>query len=1516
MLGEGFSYMLLTLMEQNQIKTLALPQKVSGRYRLGAVEVEGINGDWLLKPTRHVHFDTTAAPSGTVALKEGMVYPLYQTKTGAKMLLFAQPETLDRRTFKKVLIPSSCTLYIGRLEENEICYRAPYVSGRHARLEAKGGRMVLTDLQSANGTFVNGRRIQTAEVHPGDVIELSGFKMLLGKGFFAYNNPDGLVRLKNTLYPFVSQQVSPRAEESEEESLKADEVFYRSPRFKREVEQAKFTIDAPPAPPSPQTTPMMLVLGPSMTMGLVSLSTGFFTLYNVLGSGGDVVSAMPSLVMSVGMLMGTVLWPVMTKMFERRSARRKEETRRKKYREYLEQMRRAIFGEGERQRQILSENIVTLEDCIDRIRNGRRNLWERTYSHNDFLMLRLGIGTLPIDAEFKFPEERFSLDEDPLQEEMRRLCAGPHEISSVPVSLSLRDTHVIGVIGDRSTVCAYTRGLILQIGALHSYDEVKMVFFYSEKEAAEWDFVKWLPHTWDASENTHYVASSASDAREISAVLEREFSARAQLENEKEPLPWVVVFVLDRELGGQTELVRQILSEKKCRGFSIVALYDELRLLPKECKKVVELHQNDALLYDQGDIYGRQLSFAPDILMNGDCRALAVQLQNTLLYTSSSKKSLPELITFLQMFGVGKVEHLNVLSRWNEHDPTRTLATEVGIDENGGLFTLDLHEKFHGPHGLVAGMTGSGKSEFIMTYILSLAVNYHPNEVAFILIDYKGGGMAKAFEKLPHTVGIITNLDGAAVNRSLVSIQSELKRRQAIFQAVSKQVHVSNIDIYKYQRLYREKVVTEPLQHLFIISDEFAELKTQQPDFMRELVSAARIGRSLGVHLILATQKPSGVVDDQIWSNSRFRVCLKVQEKNDSMDMLKRPDAAALVQTGRFYLQVGYNEIFELGQSAWAGAPYTPSDRVETQKDESVALLDEVGHVIRSAQIAKTRGKDKQLDCIVSHLSQLADEEHIRLRPMWMPPLPKKLVLSDLLSRYRVQNDTSSLCAVIGEADDPQNQRQFLLTLPLSSDGNTVVYGAAGGGKTTFVMTMLYSLLTAHTSKTLHLYLLDYGSEMLRMFEKAPQVGDVLFSSDAEKTKNLFSMLSKELARRKRICAEYGGDAQSYRRFSGKDLPDIVTVIHNYAGFTETYEDLESQVALLSREGSKYGILFVITAVNTNAVRYRTLQNFKRIFVLQMNDPSEYSGVLGSTGGVVPAQCPGRGLFKTDQVYEFQTACIGDDPVMAVRTLCKSLAEQNTAPGAPRVPILPEVVTPSFVDSAVDAQALTYPVGVFKESLAIASVSLTTRPIHYVLSQSGCPSFIKAFVQVASSRERLSVFLFDGDQSAAHAYEHVSYAADADSLNAAVVSLFSELVYRHNHTKEVLEQGGTAPVYEPRLYVVNALNRVFEMLTDDGKDKLHVLMEKCEPQLGVFFVLAEVASGISSFSFRPWFKKQGTCNTAIWVGDGIADQFQLKVRPERTLYESVGDSFGYLVKNGTPSLMKLLTTEQEDSHEE
>ena len=262
-----------------------------------------------------------------------------------------------------------------------------------------------------------------------------------------------------------------------------------------------------------------------------------------------------------------------------------------------------------------------------------------------------------------------------------------------------------------------------------------------------------------------------------------------------------------------------------------------------------------------------------------------------------------------------------------------------------------------------------------------------------------------------------------------MSIESELKYREEIFAEIGLRERVSNLDIYKYQKLYRENVVNTPLPHLFIISDEFAELKTQQPEFMSQLISAARIGRSLGVHLILATQKPSGVVDDQIWSNSRFRVCLKVQEKTDSMEMLKRPEAAELKDTGRFYLQVGYNELFRLGQSAWAGSLYVPQDKVEEQKDDGIRIIDNTGNTAKEVIPDKKKTcvakPVKQLDAVVLYLKKIVEEECIRVKPLWLAPMPERILLEELKEKYASDRVNEYMLApVVGEYDKPASQRE------------------------------------------------------------------------------------------------------------------------------------------------------------------------------------------------------------------------------------------------------------------------------------------------------------------------------------------------------------------------------------------------------------------------------------------------------------------------------------------------------------
>lgn len=893
---------IVTTISKSQIKSISLPQKVKGQYWLyetinnndeRLVSIEGISDEWVLKSTRQVKL----LDVHDNVLKSTVIAPLsiyiLGKNDGEKVFVFTEPITEDRQIFSKYLVRDDVDLAIGRSEQNDVCYSNKVVSSKHAILSHRNGRWFINDTNSTNGTFVNEKRIQKAELKVGDTIFIMGLKIVLGKNIIAFNNPDGQVNVSNKLKKYVNQTAEPCDDEDEYE-LGEQEFFYRSPRFKRDIETATFKIDSPPTSPISEEMPWVLVMGSSMTMGMMSVVTLVSAIAN---------SNITSMVMGGSMLLGTLLLPTITKSYEKKRKHKKEALRQKKYREYLDRITVQINEACQLQEEILNENSATIIECEARIKYTQRNLWERGFGQNDFLKVRVGNGEGILDAEFRYSEKKFSLEDDNLEEELFTLCEKEKPLHNIPIAYSLFENPISGVIGERKQVVDFAKGLIMQIAALYSYDEVKFVFVY-DKEEDDFEFVKWLPHVWSDDKKFRFIATDANEVKEVSAYLEKIIEARIQInesdmEDEK---PYYIVFSMSKSLASRAEMIKKILASKTNLHMSVLIFYDELRNLPKECSMVVELDGVRGRLFDKNDISGKSTEFTPDIRLTQDPLELSVILANTSLDTTANEFKLPGMITFMELFGVGKVEHLNALMRWKENDPTKSLEAAVGVDTYGETFMLDLHEKFHGPHGLVAGMTGSGKSEFIITYILSLAVNYHPNEVAFILIDYKGGGMAKSFENLPHTAGIITNLDGAAIKRSLVSIESELKRRQAIFAEASKKIGVSNIDIYKYQKLYREGTVNEPLQHLFIISDEFAELKTQQPEFMTQLVSAARIGRSLGVHLILATQKPNGVVDDQIWSNSKFRVCLKVQERADSMDMLKRPDAAELTDTGRFYL--------------------------------------------------------------------------------------------------------------------------------------------------------------------------------------------------------------------------------------------------------------------------------------------------------------------------------------------------------------------------------------------------------------------------------------------------------------------------------------------------------------------------------------------------------------------------------------------------------------------------------------
>ncbi|MDF2820870.1 MAG: signal peptide protein [Clostridiales bacterium] len=1528
--------MIVTLIKKDKIFSMTLPVKVNGQYWVAdlddrgkerkLISVEAINGEWVIRSNKFAKI----IDSGNEVIKSTILKPLSFYNLGIKgendkVLLFSEPITESRQKYKKLIVCEGCELSIGRANENSICFSNKFVSGNHAKLINFNNCWTITDTNSTNGTFVNGYRVSTKKVLPGDVIYIMGFKIIIGGSFIAINNPDErVVYDEKLLYKFVKQQVELIDEEEDDHIYQSNtEFFYRSPRFKRDVQTAEIKIDAPPAIQKLDQIPLALLLGPSITMGIMALSTGVLTLTNVMNGGGNMRSALPSLMMSVSMLLGTVLWPILTKSFEKKMRIKNEKKRQEKYSAYLESVRDDIVKECKLQSEILNENNVPLEECTARIKSQKRNLWERVCGQNDFLNLRLGIGNLPLDAEIKYPEKRFSMDDDNLQDALYSLADEPKHLVQVPVTYSLTEEYVSGLIGERGLTLDFVKGLILQLVSLHSYDEVKLVFLIDKIEVTKWEYIKWLPHSWDDTKSIRFLATDMNEVKELSAYIDREIINREALSDKeyKDFAPYYVVIAASKALADKAEMIVHLLKQKKNKGFSLITLFDELKNLPKECSMVIELDEKLSKIYDKDDISGKRIDFIADIDSCENALSLSTALANIQLDLSSQRYSLPNMLTFLEMFGVGKIEHLNPLMRWKENNPTITLQAPIGVDTMGGVFSLDLHEKFHGPHGLVAGMTGSGKSEFIITYILSLAVNYHPDEVAFILIDYKGGGLTGAFEdedkgiKLPHLAGTITNLDGAAVKRSLISIQSELRRRQAVFNEARKISNEGTMDIYKYQKLYRDKVVSEAVPHLFIISDEFAELKSQQPEFMEQLISAARIGRSLGVHLILATQKPSGVVDDQIWSNSRFRVCLKVQEKADSMDMIKRPDAAELSATGRFYLQVGFNELFDLGQSAWCGAPYNPSDKVEKKLDDSIRIVDNLGRTIKEVKPAKKKSMSasnvKQIVAIVKYLSDLAVEENIKVRPLWLPAIPALIYVDALKYKYNYKSNRTYLNPIIGEYDDPFNQSQKLLTLPLSDDGNTIIYGATGNGKATILNAIIYSLIREHRADELNLYLLDFGAETLRAFSKAPHVGEVLFTNDIEKIINMFKMLQKEIDKRKKLFSDYGGDYKTYCKSAEKIVPNIVVIINNYSAFAELFECLENDLAQLTREGLKYGIIFILTASNTNAVRYRLQQNFKQLIVLQLNDMSDYTGVIGSTDGVYPSKIKGRGLIKNGRVYEFQTAHIidGEDQYEYIRNICDELLRTSTCI-AKKVPILPNNVNVEFVKSEIHGLD-SVPVGVGKQSLQINTLNIRSKYISLVLSQeiNQVEKFTQGLSEVISRIQGISTLVLDVEglfsEDIMKTYEYIQ-----TDFEIQIQELFKELVKRNNIYKDSKMDNKVLESFHTSVCIIVGLKLLYEVLTEDGKDKLKVMLDKGEALYNLHFIVCDSVSNIATFAYDAWYKHHISGGDGIWVGEGIADQYNLKLsKVSNDLYSEIGNGFGYVVNRGKQSLVKLLTSD-------
>ena len=1128
--------------------------------------------------------------------------------------------------------------------------------------------------------------------------------------------------------------------------------YHRSPRIIYRSSEDKILINPPGAEPQKPSDELLKLIMPPLIMVGVTL---LITIFQPRGL---------YIIATVSMSVVSVIFSVQGFFKNRKKYKEDKKERVELYHLYLKDKAKDLEQLSRKQREGMFYHFPAIEDLTKMVKRYDSRIYEKTPLHFDFLAYRLGLGKVPTSYELKYGQEERSGKKDALEEEGYALFQAHQKIDNLPIIASL-NRGPVGYVGPRPIVLEQLQLLVAQLAVFHSYHDLTIIPIIPEEEKESWDWMRWLPHATLQDMNVRSFVYNQRTRDQVLNSLNQILKLRkAQKEEEKANdtkifHPHYVVLITDETLILDHVIMEFFREDPTELGCSIIYVADVLSSLSENIQTVISIKDRNQgqLLLQEGVL--RELDFQLDHFPEGyDKEAISRGLA-PLKHIQQLKSSIPDSVTFLEMYQAETFNDLKVLSRWESHAPYQSLAVPIGLRGKDDLVYLNLHEKAHGPHGLIAGTTGSGKSETIQSYILSLAVNFHPHDVAFLLIDYKGGGMANLFKDLPHLLGTITNLDGAQSMRALASINAEIHRRERLFG----QYGVNHIN--QYQKKFKLGEATEPLPHLFLISDEFAELKVNQPDFIKELVSIARVGRSLGVHLILATQKPSGVVDDQIWSNSRFKLALKVADRGDSMEMLRTADAAQITQTGRAYLQVGNNEVYELFQTAWSGADYQPEKDQLGIEDHTIYLINELGQYevlnqdLSGLDMAEEiKEVPTELDVIVQEINHLHQQEGIAaVAQPWLPPLKERITLDELDKVVPIEawQKRTAPSVLIGVADIPQAQKQEAVAIDLSKDGNILLYGSPGTGKTTFLQTVAMDLARKQSPENLTMYLLDFGTNGLAPLTQLPHVADSLLLDQTEKIQKFIRIINRELDRRKKLLSEHGvGTIALYREVTGKQEPTMVILMDSYESMKdEPYEtDLFKLFMRISREGLSIGVHLIITASRQNNLRAQLYSNFKHQLTLPQNDISEIRGIVGATPlAATMEDIKGRALMKRDEVdvVQFALPVAGDNDIQIINNLrdqVQSLKEMWTGRTPAGIPMVPDELTEAAFYGREDVATLLdegkVPLGLDLETVEPVTWDPDLSNLLYLTSkESQMTNLLKQLIQYGQKhQEKLVVF--------------------------------------------------------------------------------------------------------------------------------------------------------------------------------
>lgn len=1110
--------------------------------------------------------------------------------------------------------------------------------------------------------YHNGHRIQKnkLKIKNGDIIQLFENRIIFNKDYIEVFGEHHC-----NLLPY----------KSDKNVIANFPVYNKSPRIIKRLDQDDVVITPPPQKANQGTKGLIMTFLPTLVTTVMMVGIRM-----TVGAEGGI----GMVVMTVGMCVATFLVNIIKYIGDKNTNKKINNKRIEVYRKYLLKIRNELYNKLKFNKDVNEYNYPSLKNISKMINNYSSRLYEKSKNDEDFLAINLGYKENESLFNIKMNFNEVELDKDSLVEDAKSLAEEFKYTNAVPYIFNLNHSY-LGLVGDKKDLHKILKNMIYQLSFFHSYLDIEMAIIFDEIYYDEFEYLRWYPHFKNKVTNNVNLVYNEQTRDLILSNVYQQIKEREKLKKEEVLLlKHIILIIDDMRLVVNHPIYEYINKELSNLGVHIIYTSHDTANLLENINSVLKINDSDyaTVINDNKKYVNKLIKLDTDLDIDYDND---VRILGSIIHEEIKGAKIPEKISFLDLYNVDKVENLNIIERWNNNHIYKSIAVPIGVRTDDDLVYLDLHEKAHGPHGLVAGTTGSGKSEIIQTYILSLALNFSPNEVGFLLIDYKGGGMANLFKNLPHLLGTITNLDGSESMRALVSIKSELKRRQRIFE----QNNVNNIN--DYTKAFDKGDAKEVLPHLFIISDEFAELKKEQPEFMKELVSTARVGRSLGVHLILATQKPSGVVDDQIWSNSKFKLCLKVQNEADSKEMLKTGDAASIVQPGRAYLQVGNNEIYELFQSAYSGAKYDDKSNDVMTCDERIYLLDSYGQAkLLNDDLSLVNDENdlkSQLEVIVSCLNKIyAENNYPKVPEPWLPPLKTNVVNPN--SNISKSNDID-LTFDVGVVDIPEEQEQKIYTLNLFDDGVCMYFSASGYGKTMFLINTVLNLCVKNSAKQINIYLLDFGNKALLPLNKLNQVSDYIDFDDDERYTKLKKRLDKIMSERKQLFAKNSvQNFNLYNQLQKEDddkLPAIVLIIDQLDILKEKGIEEENYFTKLMRDGNSLGIFIVGSVARSNDLKFSIMNQIKTKIAGYTFDQSDIYQIIGRTSLKVK-DIAGRVLVKTNSINECQCYKAVDclDDLSFIEKLKEMISKINNHFNdsiAPSIKVLPEKLNLSDINN-------------------------------------------------------------------------------------------------------------------------------------------------------------------------------------------------------------------------------------------